>query len=114
MADLIELSEGTDDEIAQKIHAAGTDEVLGAVFAGLPERFQADRASGVDAQVQWVISDGDDEHPYVVSVADGACTTEAGRAESPRVTVATDVVSFAKLMAGKAAGPQLYMTGKLK
>jgi putative sterol carrier protein len=30
------------------------------------------------------------------------------------VTLGTDVVSFAKLMAGKAQGPQLYMTGKLK
>jgi len=114
MTDLSELSEGTDDEIAGRIHAAGTDEVLGGVFAGLPGRFQADRAAGVDAQVQWVITDAGEEHPYVVSVADGACTTEAGRVEGPRVTVTTDVVSFAKMMAGKAVGPQLYMTGKLK
>jgi putative sterol carrier protein len=114
MADLAELSEGTDSEIADKIHAAGTNEVLESVFGGLPGRFQADRASGVDAQVQWVIADDANEYPYVVSVHDGACTTEAGRVDDPRVTVSTDVVSFAKMMAGKAAGPQLYMTGKLK
>ena len=114
MADLLELTDGTDTEIAERIHAAGTTEVLDGVFGGLPGRFQPDKASGVDAQVQWLVSDDGEEYPYVVSVADGACTTEAGRLDSPRVTVATDVVSFAKMMSGRAAGPQLYMSGKLK
>jgi putative sterol carrier protein len=112
--DLTQLTEGSDDEVAQKIRDAGTEQVLGAVFSGMQERFQPDRASGVDAQVQWLVSDGGDEHAYVVTVKDGTCSTESGRAESPRVTLGTDVVSFAKLMAGKAVGPQLYMTGKLK
>jgi putative sterol carrier protein len=112
--DLTQLTEGSDDEVAQKIHDAGTEQVLDGVFRGMQERFQADRASGVDAQIQWVVSDDGEEHPYVVTVKDGTCATEGGRAESPRVTLATDVVSFAKLMAGKAVGPQLYMTGKLK
>jgi putative sterol carrier protein len=112
--DLTQLTEGSDDEIAQKIHDAGTEQVLGAVFTGMQERFQPDRASGVDAQVQWLVSDGGEEHAYVVTVKDGTCSAESGQAESPRVTLGTDVVSFAKLMAGKAVGPQLYMTGKLK
>jgi putative sterol carrier protein len=112
--DLTQLTEGSDDEVAQKIHDAGTEQVLGGVFGGMQERFQPDRASGVDAQIQWLVSDGGEEHPYVVTIKDGACETESGRAESPRVTLGTDVVSFAKLMAGKAQGPQLYMTGKLK
>jgi putative sterol carrier protein len=30
------------------------------------------------------------------------------------VTLTTDVLSFVKLTAGKAKGPQLFMTGKLK
>ena len=38
----------------------------------------------------------------------------ASPADSPKVTLTTYVVSFGKLMAGKAQGPQLYMTGKLK
>ena len=112
--DLTQLTEGSDDEVAQKIHDAGTEQVLDAVFSGMQERFQPERASGVDAQVQWLVSDGGEEHAYVVTVKDGTCSAESGRAESPRVTLGTDVVSFAKLMAGKAVGPQLYMTGKLK
>jgi putative sterol carrier protein len=114
MADLAELSEGSDGDIAGRIHAAGTEDVLAGIFDGLPGRFQPEKAAGVEGQVQWVVTDDGTEHPYVVAVADGACTTEAGRAESPRVTVTTDAVSFVKMMAGKAAGPQLFMTGKLK
>jgi putative sterol carrier protein len=112
--ELTQLAEGSDDEIAEKIHAAGTKEVLDGVFEGMPARFQPEKASGVDAQVQWLVADGGEEHAYAVTVGNGTCTTERTRAESPRVTLSTDVVSFAKLMTGKAQGPQLYMTGKLK
>jgi len=112
--ELAELTQGSDEEIAQKVHDAGTEEVLDAVFAGMQERFQPDKATGVDAQLQWVVADGDDEHPYSLTIKDGTCESARGRVDSPRVTLATDAVSFAKLMAGKAAGPQLYMMGKLK
>ena len=112
--ELAQLAEGSDDEVAEKIHTAGTQGVLDGVFEGMPERFAPEKASGVDAQVQWLVSDGGEEHPYAVTVADGTCTTERARVESPRVTLSTDVVSFARLMTGKAQGPQLYMAGKLK
>jgi putative sterol carrier protein len=112
--DLTQLTEGSDDEITQKIRDAGTEQVLDGVFRGLQERFQPDRASGVDAQIQWLVSEGGEEHPYVVTFKDGTCAAERGRADNARVTLATDAASFAKLMAGKAPGPQLYMTGKLK
>jgi putative sterol carrier protein len=114
MSELLQLSEGSDDEVAGKIRGAGTGQVLDAVFAGMQERFQPDRATGVDAQVQWVVSDAGEEHPYVLTVKDGTCTAEPGRAESPRVTASTDLASFAKLMAGKVPGPALYMGGKLQ
>jgi len=112
--DLQQLTEGSDDEIAQKIRDAGAEQVLERVFAGMQERFQPDRASGVDAQLQWLVSDAGVEHAHVVTIKDGACTVEPGRAETPKVTFTTDLASFAKLTAGKAVGPQLYMTGKLK
>jgi putative sterol carrier protein len=112
--DLMELTTGSDDEIAEKIHEAGTDNVLDAVFTGMQERFQPDKAGGVDAQLQWLVADGGDEHPYTLTVKDGTCETGRGRVDDPRVTLTTDVVSFAKLMAGKAPGPVLYMSGKLE
>ena len=117
MADvrLTELAEGSDQEIAERIGTAGTQKVLDSVFQGMTERFKPQAASGVDARIQWIVTDNkDDEHPYALTVRDGTCTAERTRAESPRVTLATDVASFVKLMAGKTPGPQLYMTGKLK
>jgi putative sterol carrier protein len=112
--DLMQLTEGSDEEVAERIRSAGTGQVLDDVFAGMEERFQPDRATGIDAQVQWLVSDGSEEHPYVITIRDGACETEAGRTESPRVTLSTDVASFAKLTAGKVPGPALYMGGKLQ
>ena len=114
MADLAELTNGSDDEIAGRLHDAGTEQVLDAVFEGMRERFQPDKAAGVDATLQWLITDDGTEHPYTLTVKDGTISTERGQADSPKVTLTTDAVSFAKLMAGKAVGPQLYMTGKLK
>jgi len=112
--DLMQLTDGSDEEVAEKISGAGTGGVLDAVFAGMQQRFQPDRAAGVDAKVQWLVSDAGEEHPYVITVQDGACEIEPGRAESPRVTLSTDVASYAKLMAGKVPGPALYMSGKLQ
>ena len=114
MPELMELTEGSDDEVAGRIRAAGTGEVLDAVFDGMEQRFQPERATGVDAQVQWVVSDEGEEHRYVLTVKDGTCRAEPGRAEGARVTASTDLASFAKLMAGKVPGPALYMGGKLQ
>jgi len=112
--DLQQLTEGSDDEIAGKIRAAGTEQVLDRVFDTMQERFQPERASGVDAQLLWLVSDEGAEHAYVVTIKDGACGVERGGVDSPKVTFRTDLASFGKLMAGRAVGPQLYMTGKLK
>jgi putative sterol carrier protein len=114
MSGLMELTEGSDDEVAGKIRTAGTGQVLDAVFASMQERFQPERATGIDAEVQWVVSDAGEEHQYVLTVKDGTCQAGPGRAESPRVTASTDLASFAKLMAGKVPGPALYMGGKLQ
>jgi putative sterol carrier protein len=115
MADeLAQLTEGSDDEIAEKIRGAGTQQVLDSVFQNMQERFKPEAASGVDAVIQWVVSDSGEEHPYAVTISNGTCTAERTKAEAPRVTLSTDVASFAKLMIGKTQGPQLYMGGKLK
>ena len=112
--DLMQLTEGSDDDIAERIGAAGAEQVLDAVFAGMQERFQPDRAAGVDAQIQWLVSAGGEEHPYAITIKDGTCEAGSGRADSPKVTLATDAASFAKLMAGKVPGPALYAQGKLQ
>jgi len=87
---------------------------LDEIFQGMQSSFQPDRASGVDATIQWLVKDGDEEQPYAVTIKDGQFTWEQGQVESPTVTLSTDRESFTALMTGKAQGPTLYMAGKLR
>jgi putative sterol carrier protein len=108
------VAQADDAQILEVIRGVGHSEVLDRIFEGFRERFRPERAEGVDATMQFVISDDGEEFPYWVKVSDGACATSSGRADDPKVTVTTDVVSFSKLVAGQAEGPALFMAGKLK
>lgn len=108
------IANADDQQIAATVRATGTESVLDRIFEGMKERFQADKAQGVDAVVQFVVNDEGAEHAYAVKISNGACEITKGHADSPKVTIATDIVSFSKLVAGQAQGPQLFMSGKLK
>ena len=108
------VANASDDQIEEAIHAAGTKETLNRIFDNFPERFQPDKAQGVDADIQFVVTDQGQEFPHLVSVRNGTCTTEERAADDPKVTLTTDLVSFVKLITGQAQGVQLFMTGKLK
>jgi putative sterol carrier protein len=62
---------------------------------------------------QWVATDRD-QHPYRMTIGEGACSVERGRADRPTVTLTTDTVSFAKLVTGKREGVQMFMLGRLR
>jgi putative sterol carrier protein len=110
-----ELVAGASDEDIEKvIHDVGTKETLDRVFQGFEERFVPSKAEGVTADVLFVLKDGDQEHPYTVSIADGKCETKSGAAADPKTSLTTDVVSFVKLVTGKEDGVRLFMGGKLK
>lgn len=104
----------SDDDIAEAVHAVGTAATLDRIFAGMRERFRPDKASGVDADIQFVVKDEGDEHPYRVTIKNASCTTGRGRAPDPKVTLTADVVPFSRLITGDASGPQLFMAGKLR
>ena len=104
----------SDEDVLSVVRATGTEAVLDRIFEGMQERFKADAASAVTADVQFVITDEGNEHPYFVKIANGACETGRDTVDSPRTTITTDLVSFTRLIAGQAQGPQLFMAGKLK
>lgn len=108
------VSNAEDEQIADVIHAVGTDQVLNRVFDGMQERFLPDKAQGVNETVQFVITDEGSEHPYAVEIANGSCAARAGTADSPKVTITTGLVPFAKMIAGQAEGTQLFMRGQLR
>jgi putative sterol carrier protein len=104
----------SDDEIAATVHQAGTADVLDRIFEGMEQRFVPDKASDVDDDILFEITDEGHTHDYVVAIHDGSCKTERGTVESPKVKLTSGLVSFIKLVTGEAQGPQLFMAGKLK
>lgn len=104
----------SDADIETGIRTAGVEAVLDRIFEGMQERFLAEKAKGVTADVQWVVTDQDAEFPYTLKVADGTGTVEKGRAASPRVTLTAPLVPFLRLISGQENGVQLFMSGRLK
>jgi len=51
---------------------------------------------------------------YEVIFAEGTCRASDTPERDPKVTIKVSGVHFLKLAAGKASGPVLFMTGKLK
>jgi len=108
------LKAATDEQVQEGFRAVGVKDALDRTFNTMQEHFLPDKAEGVSADVQWVVTDQGEEFPYTASIADGKCTITAGKAASPRVSLTMDLVTFVRLIMGQAQGPQLFMTGKLK
>jgi putative sterol carrier protein len=90
--------------------------VLDGIFSQMAEHFDAEKAGGTDAVLEWRILDkpGGGHDRYQVVVAGGTCTVVPGGDHPPRVTFTMKPVDFLKLVTGNAAGPTMFMTGKLK
>jgi hypothetical protein len=74
----------TDEQILEAIRDVGVGPTLDRIFEGMRERFRPDRARGEDAVIQFVVTDQGDEHPYMVTIREGSCRVERGRAPEPR------------------------------
>jgi putative sterol carrier protein len=101
-------------QLTDAIHGIGTGRVLDRVFAQFSARFRPEHATGVDAESQFVIRDGTEEHPYVVGIRGGRCEVRPERSAEPRVTLVAELLPFVKLVTGHAEGANLFMTGKLR
>jgi putative sterol carrier protein len=104
----------SDGDIASIVHQAGTADVLDRIFEGMEQRFVPAKASDVDADILFEITDEGDTHSYVVAIHDGSCKAERGTVDNPKVKLTSGLVPFVKLVTGEAQGPQLFMAGKLK
>jgi len=80
----------------------------------MPDTSRPEREGGSCADSQWVVVDEGSDLPWVTATHGGACEVRSGPADSPKVTLRADLVSFVKMIAGAANGTQLFMTGKLK
>jgi putative sterol carrier protein len=104
----------SDQQLGDAIHGIGTGRVLDRVFEQFGARFRPEHAAGVDAESQFLIRDGSDEHPYLVTIRGGRCEVRPERGKEPRVTLVAELLPFVQLVTGHAEGANLFMTGKLR
>jgi putative sterol carrier protein len=109
------ISSITDEQLRDALNGPQREAIIGEVFRRMEAHFKPGSAAGVDAVIHWKIPgpDGGIDH-YEVVLHDGACTTSKAPQHEPRVTLAVDGVDFMRLVTGNAAGPTLFMSGKLK
>jgi putative sterol carrier protein len=103
----------SDQDIMAQVLAAGVDQVLDGMFQTMQEHFLPDKAQGVDAVIQYMVTDEGREYGYTLSIKDGKCALKKEKVGNAKVTLTMDLVSFLKLMCGAADGMTLYMSGKL-
>jgi putative sterol carrier protein len=104
----------SDQQLGDAIRGIGTGRVLDRVFQQFGARFRPEHAAGVDAESQFLIRDGSDEHPYLVAIRGGRCEVRPERGREPRVTLVAELLPFVRLVTGHAEGASLFMTGKLR
>ena len=90
-----------------------SDITIPQLIANHPKAFQADKAEGVEAVIQYVLT-GDEGGNYIITIKDGTCTTTEGTADNPNMTLTADASDFRDVLLGKANGMQYFMLGKLK
>jgi putative sterol carrier protein len=90
--------------------------VLDGIFSQMEEHFHGEEAGHTEAVLEWRIFDkpGGGYDRYQVVVTGGTCSVEKDGEHAPRVTFKLKPVDFLKLVTGNAAGPMMFMTGKLK
>jgi putative sterol carrier protein len=110
------ISSMTDEQLRQGLSGPQREAIIGEVFRRMEAHFKPSSAGGVEAVIHWKITgraDGGFDH-YEVVLRNCACRATTNPQHEPRVTLALDGVDFMRLVTGNAAGPMLFMSGKLK
>jgi putative sterol carrier protein len=90
--------------------------VLDGIFSQMADHFDGRKAGDTEAVIEWQILDkpGGGYDRYQVIVTGGTCSVEKDGGHAARVTFRLKPVDFLKLVTGNAAGPTMFLTGKLK
>ena len=70
---------------------------------GMPTRFAAENATGLEATIQFVIS-GQDGGNFVLRINDGTCTANEGLEESPTLKLKMSSETYIGMAIGKLKG----------
>jgi putative sterol carrier protein len=81
------------------------------VMTGMPGAFQADKAGGANATIQFNFS-GTEPGSYYAKVADGKCEVAEGTADAPTVTINSPSEVWLKVMRRELDGATAFMSGQ--
>ena len=112
-----DLASLTDEQLDELMSGPLREQILAEVFSRMEHHFRGDVAGATEAVIWWRIGGHTDggHAEYETVIAAGACTVREGfAAETARVTFSIGGPDFLRLVTGHAAGPMLFMTGKLK
>jgi putative sterol carrier protein len=84
---------------------------LKEVFNGMPDAFQADKAAGAAAVIQFKVT-GDEAGDWIVEVKDGKCAVSEGEHASPNVTINTPSDVWLKISRRELDGTTAFMSGQ--
>jgi putative sterol carrier protein len=111
------ISQATDKQLDELMSGPMREQILEEIFSRMEQHFRAESAGDTDAVIHWRIKGGSDEgyDRWETVIANGACAVHKGyESEEARVTFTIGGGDFLKLVTGNAAGPTLFITGKLK
>ena len=111
------IAQASDSQLEELMTGPMRGQILTEVFGRMEKHFRADAARDTEAVIQWRIGGGPDGSVdgWECVISDGRCEVREGlHADTPRVTFTVGGADFLRLVTGNAAGPTLFMSGKLK
>jgi putative sterol carrier protein len=111
------IAQASDEQLDELMSGPMRAQILAEIFGRMEQHFRADAARETDAVIHWRIGagDGDAIDEWESVIANGACAVHAGfQSDAARVTFTIGGADFLRLVTGNAAGPMLFMSGKLK
>jgi putative sterol carrier protein len=111
------MAQASDEQLAELMSGPMRNQILGEIFRRMSEHFRAEAAGDTDAVIHWRIggAPGGGNTEYETVIRNGACAVHEGfELDAARVTFTIGGADFLRLVTGNAAGPMLFMSGKLK
>jgi putative sterol carrier protein len=83
------------------------------LLSSMAKSFQAGKAAGINATIQFLLNDKTSEE-WVIVIKDEKFTYHQGKAETPDLTLTTNPQDFMDIFSGKIDPTRAYMQGKVK
>ncbi len=79
----------------------------------MPRALIPEKANGVNAVIQYFLS-GPEGGDWIITIKDGLCTVQPGKAPSPNMTLSADAQDYKDVIMGQLNPMTAFMTGKLR